>query len=181
MRLDLAQHAREVRLQLPSGEHQALHHRQTAVPEQGLHDRLVHARGGGQDAAPNVGHPGQLQQSLDRAVLSVGAVEHGEYHVHIQPCIVLPGGGRHDLGPAGHDVHQGWFRAGECVSGLQRLHGVALEEPPAFLGYPHRHHLVPRRVQLIHDGGGRGQGDLMLPRAPPEHHRYSNAHPSFLH
>ena len=43
-----------------------------------LHHRLVHADRRGQHARADVGHVGQLEQALHRAVLAVGPVQHRE-------------------------------------------------------------------------------------------------------
>ena len=39
---------------------------------------LVHAQGGSQSAASHYGDTGQLQQTLNRSVLTVFSVEHGK-------------------------------------------------------------------------------------------------------
>ena len=49
--------------------------------EQRLHHRLVHADGRPEHAGADVGHVGQLEQALHRAVLAVRPVQHREDHV----------------------------------------------------------------------------------------------------
>ena len=46
--------------------------------EELLHDVLVHAGGGAEDAGADVGDVGKLEEALDGAVFAEGAVEDGE-------------------------------------------------------------------------------------------------------
>ncbi len=44
-----------------------------------LGDQFVHRQRRAQHAGTHIGHVGQLEQALDRAVLSQGAVQQGEH------------------------------------------------------------------------------------------------------
>ena len=80
------------------------HHRQAGLGEEPLHHVLVHARSRAQHARAHVGDAGQLKQSLDRAVLAEGPVQHGKDHVQrlaAQGRVAVHGG---DCGGLG------WFR-----------------------------------------------------------------------
>ena len=52
--------------------------RQAGGGEELLHDGLVHAGGGAEDAGADVGDVGEFEEALDGAVLAEGAVEDGE-------------------------------------------------------------------------------------------------------
>ncbi len=57
-------------------DHDPVRNPQPVGPKQHLHDGLVHPDGGGQHAAADVGHAGQFQQALNRAVLAKRTVQH---------------------------------------------------------------------------------------------------------
>ena len=61
----------------------------TVYDELGL--GLIHAAGGGCHTRPHAGNPGDLHQALDGAVLAVGPVHDGKYHVdgHMDRAAVL--------------------------------------------------------------------------------------------
>ncbi len=63
-------------------EHLELRHRQPRVPQQALHDVFVHADRRPQDARAHEGHVGELEQTLDGAILAHGAMQDGEHHVY---------------------------------------------------------------------------------------------------
>ena len=93
--------------------------------EDALHVLLVLADGGGEDARADVGHPGELQQPLEGAVLAVRAVQHGEDDVDLAQRLGHRAGfavddlaaarvdGEHDaaLGGLGEPVHVGHLRS----------------------------------------------------------------------
>ena len=74
--------------------------RQALGGEQLLGELLVHARRAGQHARPDVGHAGQLQQALDRAVLAVGAVQHREDDVDAREHLARAAGLQHEQAAA---------------------------------------------------------------------------------
>jgi hypothetical protein len=75
-----------VTLFLPDvAEHHAVRaDRQARGSKHHFHDALVHSDRGGEDSRAHVGHVGQLEQSLNGAVLAVGPVQHGEDDVQVQ-------------------------------------------------------------------------------------------------
>ena len=73
-----------VRLPLVPQHHPVRAHRQAARREHQLHHRLVHADRGGEHAGADVRDVGELEQTLDRAVLAVRAVQHREDHVEVE-------------------------------------------------------------------------------------------------
>ena len=68
---------------VPLADHHVRPDRQAPGREDQLHVLLVHADRAGQHARADVRHPGHLQQSLDRAVLAVRAVQHRQHHVDL--------------------------------------------------------------------------------------------------
>jgi hypothetical protein len=69
---------------LAARDHYPVGHPQAAGAEDDLHHRLVHTHRRGEDAAADIRDVGQLEQSLYRAVLAVGPVEHGEQDIETQ-------------------------------------------------------------------------------------------------
>ncbi|COV82720.1 Uncharacterised protein [Mycobacterium tuberculosis] len=78
-------------------QHRVRTHRKSIGGEQLLGELLVHADGTGQHTGAHVGHPGEFEQSLDRAVLAVRAVQYREHHVDRLQNLAGPGRQRHQL------------------------------------------------------------------------------------
>ena len=66
-----------------SRDHDVRPDRQAGAGQQDLHELLVHRRRRGEDAGPDVGHVGQLEQALQRAVLAERPVQQREDHVDL--------------------------------------------------------------------------------------------------
>src|SRR5207342_2760365 len=71
-------HAGLVQLPLPRPDDDVVDHRQTGRDEELLHVLLVHRHRARQDAGPDIGHAGELEQPLQRAILAIGAVQQWE-------------------------------------------------------------------------------------------------------
>ena len=129
---------------------------QPAVAEDRLGQDLVHAQRRAEDAGPDVGDAGHLEQALDRPVLAEGAVENGKVDVDGRP-----GAGRARL-PG---------QEGEGGAGLERreagrrgLDGL----PAAVPGDVNGPDVVRPPVQVPVDGAGRDEGNLVFGRPSPE-------------
>ena len=107
----------------PGPQHHVVAHRQAVGGEQLLGELLVHARRAGQHARADVGHARELQQALDRAVLAVGAVEHGEDDVdareHLPGAVAV----QHEQAAAGGVAGQRQRGAG----GVDRRQGAVVD------------------------------------------------------
>ena len=82
--------------------------REVVRPEHGLHRRLVHPDGRGQDAGAHVGDVGQLEETLERAVLAVRPVDEREHDVQVgaapagsPPAVATRASAWPDPGPGG--------------------------------------------------------------------------------
>ena len=78
-----------------------LHHRQTGAFEQGFHGPFVHTHRRSTHIAPGIGNVQVLKEALQGAVFHIGAVGHGQDHIHLSHSavsqllgrIALKGGG----------------------------------------------------------------------------------------
>ncbi len=77
--------ARLLRLVLPltAQDGDVLHDRQPGIAEEALHHVFVHAGRRAQHARADVGDLGQIEQSLNGAVLAEGPVQHRKDDIHI--------------------------------------------------------------------------------------------------
>jgi hypothetical protein len=154
---------RPVDLGVAQGEVRALGY--PVGPQHLLGLDLVHAQRRAEHAGPDVGHPGQLQQALHRAVLAEGAVQQRQHH-HRQAA-----GGRGDRGQrldggaGGGDP--GRQRRPPRGQGRERVLGA---DPGAVAGDPDRLDLVAAGVGRRQDVGGGRARHLVLGGPPPEQH-----------
>ena len=158
--------------------------RQAVRGEDELHDRLVHADRRRQHARADIGHVGELEQPLNRAVFTVGAVQHRKDDVEVQPghggaaeIVVEPGRAAIDrqhrllARPRDH-VH---FAAvaqrprrvePRLLDDLGRRHRrrrLVRQAPAAVLLDPDGNAFVPLLVEMREDGGCRRERNLVLP------------------
>ena len=159
--------------------------RQAVRGEDDLHHRLVHADGRGEHAGADVGHVGELQQALDRAVLAVGPVQDREDDVEVHACddrarpsSSRAGGARSmdrivsSLGRATRWTSRparGGRAASSRACSMTSAADIALggrvgERPAAVLLDADRHRLVALAIEVREDRRGRGQRHLVLAR-----------------
>ncbi len=182
LRLDRADDVRLVGLPRVPPDDDPVGHAQAARPEQDLHDRLVHADGGGQHAAPHVGDVGELEQSLNGAVLAVRAVQHGEDHVQREArhgrrrfCIVGPrrspidenqrvvaGAWRQDDVAAGARPRGLAAHLVDHVGGRGRRRRTIGQQPPPVLLDADGHRFVALAIEIREDGSRRRQRHFVL-------------------
>ena len=173
---------------VPPQQDVVLHDRQPARGEQHLHHRLVHPDGCGEDAGADIGNVGELEQTLQGAVFSVGAVHDREDQVERQagddrvtrvvgPAVVAdPAFNReHRLVTRVRDEMQ--FSCGargapgvepdvlDRVAGRFQCRGALGEDPVAILLNPDGYRLVALAVEIGKDGGRRGERHRVLTRA----------------
>jgi hypothetical protein len=163
--------------------------RQPVRAEDGLHGRLVHAHGRREHAGADVRDVGDLEQPLDRAVLSVWPVQRDEHHV--EPLAQLarhtPGGlgaherggrvAQHAFGAVGQRLLDG---AGPVAVGQrdarllgQGPHGIAADDPAAVARDADGHDVVAPLLERGDHRGGGSQRHLMLARAPTKDHSHA--------
>src|SRR5437867_2097955 len=158
--------------------------------EHRLHRRLVHPDRGGQHPRADVGQVGELEETLDRAVLAVRAVEHDDDDVEVAhlggeaPGGLGPGEARRrgavdGLGAVGQRLLD---FAGAVVRGQrdarlggERPQGIAAHDPAPVAGDPDRHHGVAARLERRDDRGRGREGDLVLPRPAAEDDAHAQA------
>ena len=131
-----------------------------------LRHRLVHAHGRAEDAAADVGHVGQLQHPLDRAVLAEWAVEQRQDDG--------PSGGRRGVGEHRRGRHD---RAGRIEptrqgvgAGRERRGGSLGDRPLAVGGDPDGRDAVLRRIGGAQHVGGGGARHVVFGRLAAEDH-----------
>ena len=108
-------------------------------------------------ARADVGHAGELEQALHRAVLAEGAVQHREHDVDVRDR------GRHLL-------------AGQALAALERLR-ASPEAPVARPVDLHRDDLVAGPLERGDHARSRGERDRVLARAAAEDDGDPPAHP----
>src|SRR5262245_17240126 len=181
---DTGAHGGGILTPLPTRHHEVLDDRQAVGAEDGLHGGFVHAHGGGQHAGADVGNVSELEESLDRPVLAVRAVEHDDDDVealaqfHRQaPCRLGPRERGLATGQARlRAVRQRLLDVTRRVAGGQpdaRLRGerpqrIAAHHPAAVARDAERYHLMAAALQRGDDRGGGRQRDLVLSRAAAE-------------
>src|SRR5581483_7790736 len=167
---------------------------QSGGTKQRFHDVLVHARGGAEHARADVGYVGELEQSLDGAVLAEGAMQHGKNHVDIDGAVAGAAGER----GGSLEWHQAWL----AVNGFGRHHhrlpvfqyrgagsrfriacpqmplfvrlsmeqalGMLGGKPAAVLGDADGYDFKLVLIDGVEDGCGREQRHFMLAAASPE-------------
>ena len=144
--------------------------------EEALHYILVHACCGAEDAGADVGFAGELEESLDGAVLAKGAVQNGKEDIDAEGLSLFL------RGRCGH-VQQacgmrGWHqRAGMCGAGFgnggsgdggaagEHMLRVVCEQPVAGFGDADGDDVVFLSVDSGKYGGGGAQRDFVLARA----------------
>ncbi len=139
--------------------------------EEALHGVFVHAGGGSEYAGADVGHVGELKESLDGAVFAEGSVEDGEDDID-------GAGGAEGSGVAGEgadgsgggrgDSFGGRF--GGCGDGSagEQGGGAGAGEPLAGLGDADGDDLEFFAVDCLEDRGGGFEGDFVFAGAPAE-------------
>src|SRR5438876_1262148 len=173
-----------------AGHHEVLDDGQAVGLEHRLHRRLVHPDGGGEHARADVGQIGELEEALDRAVLSVRAVEHDDDDVE---AAQLDGEAAGGLGPGearrrgavdglGATGERLLDRAGGIVRGQrhtrlgrERPQRVAAHDPAPVARDPDRHHRVTARLERPDDRGRGRERDLVLPRPAAEDDAHAEA------
>ena len=130
--------------------------------QQGVGHGLVHADGGGFRIAAHKGDAGELEQSLDGAVLAIFAVEGGEDHVHRDDLglPILEGHQSVDGGVGGEEG--GGHRTLFPSAGNDLLDLSGVEEPFALFGDAHHVDVVFIPIQILQNGSDRHARDLML-------------------
>ena len=123
-----------------------------------LHHGLVHPGRRGQDTRADVGDVGHLEEALDGAVLAVGPVEDGEIDVGPDPP-------RQGGGALPREGRRTTARSGASSGGRR---GEATRRHAARFVDEDRSDGVAVFVDVLVDGGGRSQGDLVLGRPAAE-------------
>ena len=150
--------------------------RQADRGEELLHDGLVHACGGAEDAGADVGDVGEFEEALDGAVFTEGAVKNGEDDVEgLGEGAVLLGEGCASLNKIGAGFECDGFTGdaflhcwrGFCVA-CEEVLGAAGGEPLALLGDADGDDFVLGLVDGFEDGGGGEEGDFVLAGAAAE-------------
>ena len=149
--------------------------------QQHLRVMLVHARGGREHAATDVRHIHHLQQTLNRAVLAIRAVQNRQHRVNVpqraQRAVVVAG--EEAILPERHVQHD-VARAGSLLDDRQTVGHIpsarvlAVHDPLALLGDAHRHRLEPVGVKRAQHAGSRNAGNRMLVGLAAIHHHNAN-------
>src|SRR5262249_57122716 len=136
-----------------------------AVAHDLLEEILVHRERRRRDACADVGDVRELEQPLHRAVLAERAVEDREDDVDSaeRPHRAVARWDRQRLG------RKSWVRP------LSEGPGPGFEGPPSVAADRHRDHVVAVGVERLEHGPGRGEGDLVLARAPAREQRDADA------
>ena len=166
LRLDLGLDRLRIRVPGATGEDSRCGHRNPVGVQDPFLDRLVHSHRGSRDAAAHVGHFGQVQQTLDRPVLAVGAVQHRKHHVQ-RGVQRARGAIRH----ARRQAHRRLRGLGIRFDGaFQERHGIVVQQPFAGLGDADRPHVVLLRVQRLQNEARGAKRDFVLAGAAAEEH-----------
>ena len=143
--------------------------RQAVGGEQLLHHHLVHADGRPEHAGADVGHVGQLQQALHRAVLAVRAVQHRKDDVHDRRSMAEVGSTALE-GDACGSAAARRRRKSRLAAGAPRIH-----RPSFSMRIGHR--LVASAIQMLEDGRRRRDRHFVFARAAA----IDDADANFLH
>ncbi len=189
----------DVALTLPvAPQHDAIvADRQAAGREEHLGQRLVHAERGRGDAGADVGHVGELEQALDRAVFAVRSVQHRKDDVEVEARHRRFGRFGRGLGGAldgenrlvARTRHEMDLAAGTNLA--RRLDPRLLddfgrrgrdrrlvgERPASVLLDADGDRLVPMAIEIGKHRRGRGERDLMFARSSTVEH----ANPKSFH
>lgn len=167
-----------VELPLAGADHLVRTDGQSEGDEDPLHVLLVLAHRGGEDTSADVGDTGEFEQSLEGAVLTVGAVQHREDDVDLAECLGHGAGfAVHDLAvrrvDGEHDAALG--RLGQLLHARRPAigdrHAVGLvggERPPAVRGDADGQYVVLRPVDGPQHGSGGDHGDPVFGAAAAE-------------
>ncbi len=168
-----------VAVPLARADHLVRSDRQPEGEEDALHVLLVLADGRGEDARADVGHTGEFQQPLERAVLPVRAVQHGEDDVDLTERLGHRAGFAVDDLTAARvdredDAALGGLRqlghVGDLAVGDGHAFGlISGERPAAVRRDADRQDVVLRPVDGLHDGAGRDDRDAVFGAAAAEH------------
>lgn len=163
---------------LAGADHQVRADRQPEGGEDPLHVLLVLSDGGGEDTRADVRDAGQFQETLEGAVLAVGAVQDGEDHVDVAEGLRHRAGlAVEDLAVAGGDGEDDGALAGlgervdvgDGALGDRHPRGLVGGEHPAALGGDaDGQDVVPGAVDGAQDGAAGDHGDAVLGAAPAE-------------
>ena len=168
-------------LELLAGEPYKIQHREASAAQNLLHRDLIHADGRAQHAGGRIRDVRHLQQTLNRAILAVPAVEHGDHAVDMaqrrrhlgkqpralrRPCPQVARVRRHIQRYAGDSLgHR--VKLAEGFNVFQRLARV----PQAIAGDIHRRHVKASRLRRL-DALQRGNDrHVMLAAAGTKEHR----------
>ena len=167
-----------------AAHHRIVDDRQTALGEDHLHHRLVHAHRRGEHAAADIGDVGELEQPLHRAVFAIRTVQHREDHVeteaghHRARAVLVTTGAAIDaqdrlVAGVRDEVHLALtaqeaprLDAGmlDHVRRRHRRRRPIRDRPAPILVDAQRDGLVARAIEVAEDGGRRGERDLVLAR-----------------
>ncbi len=161
--------------------------RQTVRREHDLHHSLVHPDRRGKYARADIGDVGELEESLDRSVLTERTVQHREDHIEIQarhqrlrPIVSMRGTrtvDREDRLFAGVsdevDLASGARRTMgfeprllDDFTGRHRRRGPFGDAPPAVLLDPNRHRFVAGAIEMGEHRCRRCERHFMLTGSP---------------
>ena len=153
-----------------------------------LGELLVHAGGAGQHTGADVGHTGEFEQTLDRAVLAVRTVQYRENHVDGGQDVTGAGRQRHQLAAAPRIRGQGQLGAGFGghlrqlpVADRQGIRVAVGEHPRTFRGDADRDDLEALPVQIAQDAAGGDARDGVLVATPAEDDGDAHAVPAGSH
>ena len=165
--------------------------RQSSRRKHQLRDRLVHADRRCEHARADIGNVRELEQPLNRAVFAVGTMKHRKHHVEREA-----GDGRRGAALDRHDLLIARMRkqvrfAASASEPLRRIRAALLDDlggrrrdgqpigddPAAVLFDPDGDRFVALLVEVLHDGGGRCDGDFVLTRTAA----VDDAHAEFFH
>ena len=124
---------------------------------------LVHGHRRRCHTAAHIGDARQLQQALDRTVLAVFSMEHGEHHIDPLPHHAVPLKGQQALIPDGRDGRPAVGGPGlPLAGGQQAVVSAGIENPIPFLGNAHGIDIIFGLVNVVQNRLRRTQGNLML-------------------
>ena len=122
--------------------------------EDGLRDGLVHPECRAEHSGTNVGHVGELEEALHRAVFAVRPVEDREDDVDAA-----------EIAAVGSTPGAPGRTAVLDVAGGDRRRLFAAQHPPSVLVDPDGHRFVPVPIEVLEDRGCRDDRDLVLTRS----------------
>ena len=148
---------------------------QAGLPEDGLHQRLIHAQCGGGDSGAHVGQAGQFQQALQAAVLARLSVDQREDDVHAaQGGEYLRGGQQAARTAVGVFVRGSGHALGRAAV-HRRKQGAGGRDaaPDAVATDADRQRGDPRGVGGGDHGAGGAHGDDVFRGLATEQHRHA--------